>query len=69
MLLVGFIIRLLYHDARSSECQISQIYSWNRTLHVSDSISVYHQESSTVHTAMGHVRNMQSPIPKINLSN
>ena len=26
---------------------------WNRTLHVSDSISFHHQESSTVHTAIG----------------
>ena len=25
----------------------------NRTLHVSDSFSVHHQESSTVHTAIG----------------
>jgi len=32
---------------------ISQIYFWNRTLHVSDSFSVHHQESSTVHTAIG----------------
>jgi hypothetical protein len=30
----------------------SQIYFWNRTLHVSDSFSVHHQESSTVHTAI-----------------
>jgi len=35
------------------EALISQIYFWNRTLHVSDSISVHHQESSTVHTATG----------------
>jgi predicted acetyltransferase len=30
---------------------------WNRTLHVSGSISVHHQESSTVHTAIsiGHI--------------
>jgi hypothetical protein len=27
-------------------------YFWNETLHVSDSSSVYHQEFSTVHTAM-----------------
>ena len=27
----------------------SQIYFWNRTLHVSDSSSVHHQQSSTVH--------------------
>jgi len=32
---------------------ISQIYFWNGTLHVSDSLSVHHQESSTVHTAIG----------------
>jgi hypothetical protein len=31
---------------------MSQIYFWNTTLHVSDSISVHHQESSTVHTAI-----------------
>jgi len=31
---------------------ISQIYFWNRTLHVSDSSSAHHQESSTVHTAI-----------------
>jgi hypothetical protein len=27
---------------------------WNRTVHVSDSFSVHHQESSTVHTAIVH---------------
>ena len=32
---------------------ISQIYFWNKSLHVSDSISVHHQEFSTVHTAIG----------------
>ena len=32
---------------------ISQIYFWNRTLHVSDRFSVHHQESSTEHTAIG----------------
>ena len=34
---------------------ISQIYFWNKTLHVSDSLSVHHQESVTVHTAMVYV--------------
>jgi len=29
-----------------------QIYFWNKTLHVSDSSSVHHQEIFTVHTAM-----------------
>ena len=32
---------------------ISQIHFWIRTLHVSDSFSVHHQVSSTVHTAIG----------------
>jgi hypothetical protein len=32
---------------------ISQIYFWNRSLHVSVRFSVHHQESSTVHTAIG----------------
>jgi hypothetical protein len=31
----------------------SQIYFWNRTLHVSDRFSVHHQESSTVYTGIG----------------
>jgi hypothetical protein len=34
---------------------ISLIYSWNETLHVSDSSSVHHQEFFTVHTTMVHV--------------
>jgi len=34
---------------------ISQTYFWNKTLHVSDSSSVHHQEFFTVHTAMVHV--------------
>ena len=32
---------------------ISEIYFWNRNLHVSDRFSVHHQESSTVYTAIG----------------
>ena len=32
---------------------ISQIYFWNRTLHVSDRSSAHHQESTTVYTAIG----------------
>ena len=34
---------------------ISHIYSWNETLHVSDSSSVHHQEFFTVHAAMVYV--------------
>ena len=31
---------------------IYKIYFWNKTLHVSESSSVHHQEFFTVHTAM-----------------
>ena len=34
---------------------ISRIYSWNKTLHVSNSYSIHHQEFFTVHTAMVYV--------------
>jgi len=55
-----------------NECQrdalIFQIYFRNRTLHVSDSYSVHHQESSTVHTAIGVCHNEISKMGKcINL--
>ena len=33
----------------------SQIYFWNKTLHVSDSSFVHHQEFFTAHTAMVYV--------------
>ena len=39
-----------------TRCTISKIYFilfWNNTLHVSDGLSVHHQESKTVHTATG----------------
>ena len=63
--------------------QFFKFIFWNKTLHVSDSSSVHHQEFFTVHTAMvccvyiekllvmdrGTVRNMQNFIPKINLRN
>jgi len=37
------------------EALISQIYSWNKTLDVSDSSPVHHQEFFTVHTAVVYV--------------
>ena len=37
------------------DAAVSQIYSWNETLHVSESFPVHHQEFFTVHTAMVHV--------------
>ena len=48
--LVVFITRINQSDAL-----ISQIYFWNKTLHVSDSSSVHHQQFFTVHTAMVYV--------------
>jgi len=38
---------------KPQDALISQIYFWNGTLHVSDSLSVHPQESGTVHTATG----------------
>jgi hypothetical protein len=39
-------------NSNQLDALISQIYSWNKTLHVSDSSSVHHQEFFTVHTAI-----------------
>ena len=38
---------------KPTRCTNSQIYFWNRNLHFSDRFSDHHQESSTVHTAIG----------------
>ena len=54
------IIKLFYGAKRvmrilvikPTRCTNSQIYFWNKSLHVSDSLSVHHQEFFTVHTAM-----------------
>ena len=46
---------------------ISQIYLWNKILHVSDSSSLHHQEFFTVHTA-GSGRNEFHPDPARKLS-
>ena len=44
-----------YNKTNYVDALISQIYFWNKTLHVSDSSSVHHQEFFTVHTAMVYV--------------
>jgi len=44
---------LVYYQYYKRDALISQIYFWNKTLHVSDSSSVHHQKSSTVQTAIG----------------
>ena len=33
--------------------EVSNIFTWSNTLHVSDGLSVHHQEFKTVHTATG----------------
>jgi len=43
------------YNKTKQDALIPQIYFWNKTLHVSNSFSVHHQESSTVHTAMVYV--------------
>ena len=42
-----------FADSLQLDALISQIYFWNKTLHVSESSSVHHQEFFTVHTGMG----------------
>ena len=44
-----------YYNKTNLDALISQIYFWNKILHVSDSSSVHHQEFFTVHTAMVYV--------------
>jgi hypothetical protein len=41
------------YNKNQLDALFSQIYFWNRSLHVSDRFSVHHQESNTVHTAIG----------------
>jgi len=39
-------------EEEEEEALISQIYFWNKPLHVSDSFSVHHQEIFTVHSVL-----------------
>jgi len=43
------------YNKNQLDALISQIYFWNKILHVSDSSSAHHQEFFTVHTAMVYV--------------
>ena len=43
----------MIYSYNKTNVMISQMYFWNRNLHVSDRFSVHHQESSTVYTAIG----------------
>jgi len=47
--------RVKFLIIKPNNALISQIYFWNKTLRVSDSSSVHHQEFLTVHTAMVYV--------------
>jgi len=49
----GPCIVIYSYNKNQRDALISQIYYWNRTLHVSDRFSVRHRQSSTVHTAIG----------------
>jgi hypothetical protein len=49
----GPYIVVYFYNKNQQYTLISQIYFWNRTLHVSDGFSVHHQEASTAHTAIG----------------
>jgi len=49
------IINITVLIIKPTRCTNSQIYFWNKTLHVSDSSSVHHQEFFTVHTAVVYV--------------
>jgi len=43
------------YNKNKLDALISQIYFWNKTLHVSDNSSAHHQEFFTVHTALVYV--------------
>ena len=47
----GTVHRVKFLIIKSNNALISQIFTWNETLHVSDSSSVHHQEFFTVNTA------------------
>ena len=55
-----------FADSLQLDALIFQIYFWNKTLHVSDSSFVHHQEFFTVHTTMVYTI---AVFPKINLRN
>jgi len=44
--------RAIFLIINQLDAPVSQIYSWDETLHVSDNSSVHHQEFFTVHTAV-----------------
>jgi hypothetical protein len=47
--------RDMFLQLNQPDAPISQIYFWNKTLHVSESSSVHHQEFFTVHTTTVYV--------------
>jgi len=44
--------RDIFLQQNQRDALISQLYFWNGNLHIFDSLSVHHQESSTVHIAI-----------------
>jgi hypothetical protein len=49
----GPCIVIYSYNENQRDALISQIYFWNRNLHVSDRFSVHYRDSSTVYTATG----------------
>jgi len=51
---VGPCIVIYFYSKNQPDAQYFKfILVWNNSLHVSDGLSVHHQESNTVHTASG----------------
>jgi len=42
------------------DAHLKIVLFWNNTLHISDGLSVHHQESKTVHTASGICNMLQA---------
>jgi len=55
--LVSWEINSVTYIVKPTRCiNVSNLYYWSNTLHVSVSLSVHHQEFKTVHTATGICR-------------
>ena len=50
------VVALQEEEEKEEHALISQIYFCNKTVHVSDSFSVHHQEFFTVHTAVAYIQ-------------
>jgi len=53
----GAVHRNIISIVKPARCTSFSNLFWSDTLHVSDGLSVHHQEFKTVHTATGHLSN------------